>query len=135
MQFNLDPKSGVPYYKQIILQVEFAIADGRFATGDQLPTVRSLAVDLKINPNTVARAYNELEIRGIVNTQQGTGTFISDKQIKLTEVEREGMLDTLVRPLISKAASYGFAMAEVLDAVRDAYKGIVQNEEEQHDIL
>ncbi len=135
IQFNLDPKSGVPFYKQIILQVEFAIADGRFATGDQLPTVRSLAVDLKINPNTVARAYNELEIRGIVSTQQGTGTFISDKQIKLTEVEREGMLDTLVRPLISKAASYGFTMAEVLDAVRDAYKGVAQNEEEDHAIL
>jgi GntR family transcriptional regulator len=70
-----------------------------------------------------------------VSTQQGTGTFISDKQIKLTEVEREGMLDTLVRPLISKAASYGFTMTEVLDAVRDAYKGIVQNEEEDHAIL
>ncbi len=81
LKFNLDFKSGVPYYKQVILQVEMAIVDGRLRNGDQLPTVRKLAVELKINPNTVARAYNELEIRGIVNTQQGTGTFISDKKL------------------------------------------------------
>ena len=86
LKFRLDLKSGVPFYKQIILQVEMAIVDGRLGNGDQLPTVRSLAVTLKINPNTVARAYNEMEIRGIVNTQQGTGTFISDKKIELTEV-------------------------------------------------
>ncbi|MBN1512276.1 MAG: GntR family transcriptional regulator, partial [Phycisphaerae bacterium] len=61
MEFTIDPKSGVPYYRQIIDQVQFAVADGRLACGDRLPTVRQLAVDLKINPNTVARAYQELE--------------------------------------------------------------------------
>ena len=126
IQFSLDAKSGVPFYKQIILQVEFAIADGRFTSGDQLPTVRSLAVDLKLNPNTVARAYNEMEIRGIVNTQQGTGTFISDKEIHLTEVEREGMLESLVRPFVSRATSYGFQADEVLSAVREGLLGMVQ---------
>ena len=126
IQFSLDAKSGVPFYKQIILQVEFAIADGRFVMGDQLPTVRSLAVDLKINPNTVARAYSELEIRGIVNTQQGTGTFISDKEIRLTEVEREGMLESLVLPFLSKATSYGFSADEVLGSVREGLRGMAQ---------
>ncbi|MDY7029053.1 MAG: GntR family transcriptional regulator, partial [Spirochaetota bacterium] len=58
LEFSLDPKSGVPFYKQIILQIEMAIADGRLMKGEQLPTVRGLAVDLRINPNTVARAYN-----------------------------------------------------------------------------
>lgn len=130
IQFSLDAKSGVPFYKQIILQVEFAIADGRFVTGDQLPTVRSLAVDLKINPNTVARAYNEMEIRGIVNTQQGTGTFISDKEIHLTEVERENMLENLVRPFVTKATSYGFKADEVLVAVKDSFLGMTQGTEE-----
>ncbi len=130
IQFALDAKSGVPFYKQVILQVEFAIADGRFVTGDQLPTVRSLAVDLKINPNTVARAYNEMEIRGIVNTQQGTGTFIGDKEIRLTEVEREGMLESLVRPFVSKATSYGFLPDEVIAAVREGFLGMVQETEE-----
>ena len=119
IEFNLDPKSGVPYDKQIILQVEMAIADGRLTKGEQLPTVRSLAVDLRINPNTVARAYNELEIRGIVMTQQGTGTFISGKEIKLDEVEREKVLDGITRSFISKASSYGFSLEEVSAYLQD----------------
>lgn len=120
MEFTLDPKSGVPYYKQIILQVEMAIADSRVSTGDQLPTVRSLAVDLKINPNTVARAYNELEIRGIVNTQQGTGTFISDKKIELTDVERERVLTQISRDFIAKANSYGFTLQDIITHLQEA---------------
>ena len=114
LKFSLDLKSGVPYYKQVILQVEMAIVDGRLENGDQLPTVRSLAVDLKINPNTVARAYNELEIRGIVNTQQGTGTFISDKKIELSEVEKERILSELTRPYLSNARAYGFTLEELI---------------------
>jgi GntR family transcriptional regulator len=129
IQFSLDPKSGVPFYKQIILQVELAIADGRFATGDQLPTVRSLAVELKINPNTVARAYNELEIRGIVTTQQGTGTFISDKEVGLTEVERESVLEAVVRPVIAQSLSYGFTLEELIAAVREGWEGVERREE------
>ena len=114
LKFSLDLKSGVPYYKQVILQVEMAIVDGRLENGDQLPTVRSLAVTLKINPNTVARAYNELEIRGIVNTQQGTGTFISDKKIELSEVEKERILAELTRPYLSNARAYGFTLEELI---------------------
>ena len=82
-----------------------AIADGRLTRGEQLPTVRSLAVDLQINPNTVARAYNELEIRGIVSTQQGTGTFISGKQIELSAVEKEKMLEEIIHPFLVKIKS------------------------------
>lgn len=116
--FSLDPKSGVPYYKQIILQVEMAIADGRLSTGDQLPTVRSLAVDLQINPNTAARAYNELEIRGIVTTQQGTGTFISDRKLKISQVEREQMLEEITRSMLTKARAYGFQVSELVEAIQ-----------------
>lgn len=119
LEFRLDPKGGVPYYKQIILQVEMAIADGRLVSGDQLPTVRSLAVDLKINPNTVARAYNEMEIRGIVITQQGTGTFISDREISLTEVERERILSELVRSFIAQAAAYGLSQKDLQDYLQE----------------
>lgn len=119
LSFTLDPKSGVPYYKQVILQVEMAIADGRLITGDQLPTVRSLAVDLKINPNTISRAYRELEIRGIVNTQQGTGTFISEKEIELTSVEREKILAQLTRDFIVKVHSYGIELDHVLNYLQE----------------
>jgi len=119
LSFSLDPKSGVPYYKQVILQVEMAIADGRLTTGEQLPTVRSLAVDLKINPNTISRAYREMEIRGIVNTQQGTGTFISENEIEISAVEREKILASLVRDFIIKANSYGIDMNQVIDYLQE----------------
>ncbi len=119
IRFSLDPKSGVPFYKQIILQVEMAIADGRLTSGDQLPTVRGLAVSLKINPNTVARAYNELEIKGVVTTQQGTGTFISNKKISLTEIERERVLAELTRPFISNARAYGFTLDDLIEYLKE----------------
>ena len=119
LEFTLDPKGGVPYYKQIILQVEMAVADGRLTSGDQLPTVRSLAVDLKINPNTVARAYNEMEIRGIVNTQQGTGTFVSDREITLSEVERERILSEIARSFVAQASSYGLTLRDLITYLQE----------------
>ncbi|TVR68424.1 MAG: GntR family transcriptional regulator [Spirochaetaceae bacterium] len=119
IRFTIDNNSGIPYYKQIILQVEMAIAGDRLAAGDQLPTVRSLAVDLQINPNTVAKAYNQLEIRGIVNTQQGTGTFISDREISFSEVERERILSELCRSTLVQAGSYGFSLEEIIAQLRE----------------
>jgi GntR family transcriptional regulator len=115
LSFALDPAGGVPYYRQIILQVEMAIADGRLRPGSRLPTVRGLAVNLEINPNTVARAYQELEQRGIVTTQQGTGTFISDREVDVTSAEREQTLRRLVQPLLSHAAGYGFTIDDIID--------------------
>jgi GntR family transcriptional regulator len=117
MQFTIDPQSGVPFYRQIIDQVQFAIADGRLSGGDRLPTVRQLAVELKINPNTVARAYQELEIKGVVNTQMGTGTFIGDEKIEISQVERERMLDQICTELLSRASAYGLTLNEVIDAL------------------
>ncbi|MFW6294035.1 MAG: GntR family transcriptional regulator [Spirochaetota bacterium] len=114
LSFVLDPTGGVPFYRQIILQVEMAIADGRLKAGSQLPTVRRLAVDLEINPNTVARAYSELEIRGVVTTQQGTGTFISDQEIEVTDEEREQILRRLVQSFVASASGYGFSIDEVI---------------------
>jgi GntR family transcriptional regulator len=135
LDFTLDPKSGVPFYKQIILQIEIAIADGRLKTGDQLPTVRGLAVDLSLNPNTVARAYNELEIRGIVTTQQGSGTFISDKQIEISEVERERILAELMRTCVSHASSYGFTIREIIDYLKDMENSPSAVKEEKNEIV
>ena len=81
LAFRLDLHSGVPVYRQIIDQVLGGMASGKLAAGDQLPTVRQVAVDLAINPNTVVRAYRELEIRGVLETQQGTGTFIAQRKV------------------------------------------------------
>ena len=119
MRFELDPNSGVPFYRQIIDQIQFAIADGRLGCGDRLPTVRQLAVDLKINPNTVARAYQELEIKGIVDTQMGTGTFIGNEKVEISQIERKRMLDQICTELLSRASTYGFTLSEVISALKE----------------
>src|SRR5271169_4149127 len=102
-RFSLDSQSGVPVYRQIIDQVQAGIATGALGPGHQLPTVRQVAVDLAINPNTVLRAYRELEIRGVLDTQQGTGTFISDRKVKQDDAERDRKLDQLVAEFVARA--------------------------------
>ncbi|PWU00261.1 MAG: GntR family transcriptional regulator [Terriglobia bacterium] len=117
--FRLDLHSGVPVYRQLIDQVMGGMAAGTLAGGDQLPTVRQVAVDLSINPNTVARAYRELEIRGIVETQQGTGTFISHQKVKRDEVERRRQMDQLVSEFVARAGAAGFTLEELLEQLHD----------------
>jgi GntR family transcriptional regulator len=115
--FRLDPSSGVPFYRQIVDQVLLGVADGRLAPGIQLPTVRQLAVDLSVNLNTVAKAYREMEIRGIVETQQGTGTFIAEKRSERKTAEREKALARLVEHFLALAATRGFTTDEVARAM------------------
>ena len=117
--FRLDSHSGVPVYRQIIDQVQAAISAGILAVGDQLPTVRQVAVDLVINPNTVSRAYREMEIRGTVDTQQGSGTFIANKKIEYTKGERERQLGQLVGEFVSRAGSAGFTVEQLVKALRE----------------
>jgi GntR family transcriptional regulator len=118
-EFDLDLRSGVPVYRQLIDQVTGGIAAGALAPGDQLPTVRQVAVDLSINPNTVMRAYRELEIRGVLDTQQGTGTFISHQKIKRDDVERRRQLTQLVTDFVSRAGAAGFTVAELMEQLDD----------------
>ena len=90
---------------------------GRAQAGHQLPTVRQVAVDLAINPNTVLRAYRELEIRGVLETQQGTGTFISHRQVKRDDSERQRQLEQLVSEFVARAGAAGFTLQELLREV------------------
>lgn len=115
--FTLDASSGVPFYRQIIDKVLLAVADGRLRPGAQLPTVRQLAVDLSVNLNTVAKAYREMEIRGIVETQQGTGTFIAERRFDRKPAERRKALEALVDRLIAEATSHGLSVEEVGQAL------------------
>ncbi len=116
---RLDAHSGVPVYRQIIDQVTGAMAAGLLAAGDQLPTVRQVAVDLAINPNTVVRAYRELEIRGVLETQQGTGTFITQKKVKRDEVERQRQLSQLVSEFAGRAGAAGFTLRDLIEQLRE----------------
>src|SRR5580658_9330194 len=117
--FRLDLQSGVPVYRQIIDQVMAGMAAGTLDGGHQLPTVRQVAVDLSINPNTVARAYRELEIRGVLETQQGTGTFISHQKVKRDDVERDRQLNQLVSDFVARAGSAGFTVDELKEQLND----------------
>jgi GntR family transcriptional regulator len=120
--FRLDLHSGVPVYRQIIDQVIGGIATGALAGGDQIPTVRQLAVDLAINPNTVIRAYRELEIRGVLETQQGTGTFISHQKVQRDDAERQRRLSQLTGELAARAGSEGFSVEELIEQLQDLQK-------------
>jgi GntR family transcriptional regulator len=120
--FKLNSGSGVPAFRQIIDQIHAAIASGKLTGGDQLPTVRQMAVDLAINPNTVLRAYRELEIRGVLSTQQGMGTFIANREPEDRTEERKQRLDQLVAEFIARAGSEGFTLKELRDRLTAARK-------------
>jgi len=117
-RLQLDLRSGVPVYRQIMDQVLAGIASGRLVSGDQLPTVRQLAVDLSINPNTVIRAYRELEIRGFLDTHQGSGTFIGTQRVEQNGEERQRKLDGIVSDLVARAGSEGFTAQQVLERLQ-----------------
>ena len=118
-ELRLDLHTGVPVYRQLIDQVRAGIASGSLTAGDQLPTVRQLAVDLAINPNTVMRAYRELELGGLLETHQGTGTFISDKKPEKKTVERERQLSQMAGEFAARAGAAGFTLEELMDRMRE----------------
>jgi GntR family transcriptional regulator len=117
-RFRLDLHTGVPLYRQIMDQVRGALASGALTAGDQLPTVRQLAVDLAINPNTVIRAYRELELGGLLESHQGTGTFISAQKIKRGDAQRERQLDQIVADCVARAGAAGFTVEDLIEQLR-----------------
>ncbi|MGA9669553.1 MAG: GntR family transcriptional regulator [Terracidiphilus sp.] len=117
--FRLDSHSGVPVYRQLIDQVQTAMASGALSVGVQLPTVRRVAVDLAINPNTVSRAYREMEIRGLLDTEHGTGTFISDRKVEYSKDERDRILAQLASEFVSRAGAAGFTLKQLMKALRE----------------
>ncbi len=123
IDFKLDPRSGVPFYRQIIDQIRYGVATGSLNIGEQLPTVRSLAVDLKVNLNTVSKAYRELEIQNILETQQGTGTFIGSMEVQLSDNERQNKLVGICTEFLSIAASYGFSIEEMINELKQRQGG------------
>jgi GntR family transcriptional regulator len=130
VSFTLDPANGAPIYRQIIQQIEYAVLSERLRPGDRLPTIRSLAVALKINPNTIAKAYGELEIRGILATQVGSGTYVSDKAPLLGEAaSAEEELNRKIREVLGRfiqdMKDLGVDKAELPELIRgySSYKG------------
>ncbi len=118
--FQVDSRSPTPIYDQIVTLVTFAVAAGRLARGEALPSVRQLAVSLRVNPNTVARAYRELERDGIVETRQGSGTFVAGGDRRLSAAGRRKALAPSVDRLCAEASALGISPDDLADLVREA---------------
>jgi len=117
MKLVVDITSPLPIYAQIMEQIRKAIAAGQLAPGEQLPTVRQLAVELRMNPNTVSRVSRELERLGLIATRQGRGTFVAAQQPRVSDKERRGELRKLVRSAVCEAAVLGFTPSDLAKAV------------------
>jgi GntR family transcriptional regulator len=118
VQIHINPSDGLPIYQQIVNQVKHLVASGRLAAGDELPPIRVLAERLLINPNTVARAYRELEEAGVVAKRSTAGTYVSDAGSPLARRERLKILTQRVDALLAEARQLGFDVDEVVELVR-----------------
>ena len=125
LSFNIDSGHPTPLYHQLERAIRFAIATGKLALGDQLPTVRQLAVELRINANTVAKVYAELERVGVVETRRGVGTFVKARDFEAArDKDRERELRELEDHFLGKAAHIGFSAREAVDHLRNRLKNI-----------
>ncbi len=131
MRIHLTPNDGVPIYLQIIQQVKYLIASGRLSAGDELPPIRTLAEQLLVNPNTVARAYRELEAAGVVVTRRGAGTHVSDAGSPLARRERLDVLARRIDALLAEARQMNVGVEEVLDMVRQRNRAMRSNAGEE----
>ena len=120
MDLQLDANSSLPIYAQLIDRVKHMVATGQLKPGDQLPTVRQLGVDLRVNPNTIARAYTDLARQGVISTQQGRGTYIADKpDVSALARLRHDRLRGMIGRVVLEALSLGYEPAELHDAVQE----------------
>lgn len=121
-RFHIDSKDPTPIYAQLERAIRFAIATERLRVGEQLPTVRQLAVDLEINANTVAKVYAELERAGILETRRGVGTFVRARQDEMlkraNKQSRDRELRAFADRILAEAHKLGFSLDEVIDHLR-----------------
>ncbi len=118
MDVHISPHDGVPIYLQIVNQVKYLVAAGRLAPGEELPAIRVLAERLQVNPNTVARAYRELEVAGVVEKRRTAGTYVSDARSPLARRERVRILTERIDALLAEARQLDIGTDEVIDLIR-----------------
>ena len=126
MFINIDPSSGLPIYLQIAQQIKTAVAMGRLHPEDPLPSVRQLAVELAVNPNTVARAYLDLEIEGVIYKRQGAGTFVSGQGVEMSKGERRRVLNELLEKALVEGVNLGLSERELRDAFERTLEKMMQ---------
>jgi GntR family transcriptional regulator len=119
MRLHISPKDGVPIYQQIVTQIKHMVASRRLRPGDEIPPIRVLAEQLLINPNTVARAYRDLEAAGILTSRRGSGTLVADKGSPLAHTERLRVLTERVEGLLVEADQLDFSVEDVIELIRE----------------
>lgn len=118
MQLRISDQDGVPIYVQLVNQIKYLVASGRLAAGEQLPPVRKLAEQLLVNPNTVARAYRELESAGVVSSRQGSGVFVAEGVSPLARREQTRILQERVDLLLTAARQMNVDVETVIKLLR-----------------
>lgn len=119
MQLHISPKDGVPIYRQIMRQVKYLVTSGGLLPGEQLPPVRKLAQQLVVNPNTVARAYRELETLGVLVSRRGAGVFVADGVNPLARHEQRKILAERLDQLLSEARQMQIGLEELIELARE----------------
>jgi GntR family transcriptional regulator len=119
VQIQISPEEGVPIYQQIVNQVKYLVASGRLAPGEELPPIRVLAERLVVNPNTVARAYRELEVAGVVTKRRTAGTYVSEVESPLARRERLQLLAQRVDALLGEARQLDIDIDDVVGLLRE----------------
>jgi GntR family transcriptional regulator len=118
MEIKIDPADGVPIYRQIVNQIRYSVASGLLQPGDELPTIRAFALRLKVTPNTIVKAYEELESAGIVQMRHGSGTFVSAARTRLADWERRRIIEQRIDALLTEAHQLDFSVEQLFKLMR-----------------
>ena len=117
MDIRIDPADGVPIYRQIVNQIRYGVASGLLEPGDELPTIRALALQLKVTPNTIVKAYEELEGAGVLQKRHGSGTFVSGARTRLADRERRRIIEQRIDALLAEAHHLGFSLDDLFKLI------------------
>jgi GntR family transcriptional regulator len=130
MDISINLADGVPIYRQIVNQVKYLAASGLIKPGEELPPIRTLALQLKVTPNTIVKAYHELEISGVVQKRHGSGTFISDARPQLALRQRRRVIEQRIDALLAEAHQLNFTTDDILRMVRERKAAMDESGEE-----
>ncbi len=121
MQIHISTHDGIPIYLQVVNQVKYLVASGRLVAGEELPPIRTLAEKLVVNPNTIARAYRELEIAGIVEKRRTSGTYVTDQGSPLAKKERTKILIERIDQLLAEAGHMGTSFDDLIKLIHQRF--------------
>ena len=128
MRIEIQPQDGLPIYRQISNQIKYMIASGQLKTGQELPGIRTLAEQLTVTPNTIVKAYDELEVGGLLEKRRGSGTYVTDTNSPLTRKEQRRILAQRIDAVLTEASQLSFTLEDVLILLRDRHAALTRTQ-------